>query len=622
LNTVYLVAPELTLRTSPDAQSFFSAVHETLQDFVSVPILRSVSQLLATQPDAGDVIVIFNREDADYLGQLVKFLERANRVGTKILPVAISIATRRPPDAAGASQSFDLTEQLRQRALGLPQAETIAKVFARQVLSILKPTLITEPMHLFLSHRRLDGEDLTAAFTRLRTSTTERTFRDLFDVKVGEDAQDVIEMRLRDSDAVIFLDTPKTGESPWIAKELRVALQFGLPIVWVKVGSDTNRVPLKVLPAGSAHFVLPDIDPRTQEIPRALVEEIVHKAAQIHHRDYVDRLFSEFLRLQDIVAQHGITLTQIDPRKMVYSLSLQRPRDRYRQRPLTHLIQLFGRTPTRQDIVDFSGCAEAGGYQRHPKHGDHYDSAILLASTPPRNAASFDETGVHTDSIGDYVAEIERVMNPQPRRSRRIVLSGAFPDCEPEFQQNMSAAVHAVAEAALRSGIGLSFGAHPTFQFMMFDLAKRLRAEDFRQALRMYVSKHFVKDATVEEFQQNAEVFATDAVVGDNPRAQSLTLMRRAMLSDSEAGVLVVIGGKTARGGHSPGIDEEIAIAKENGLPVFIFGSVGGRSSEITGAMTTAERSALNGQPAKVNDAFATSLDYSRLAQMIIASLR
>jgi hypothetical protein len=141
-------------------------------------------------------------------------------------------------------------------------------------------------------------------------------------------------------------------------------------------------------------------------------------------------------------------------------------------------------------------------------------------------------------------------------------------------------------------------------------------------AMRATLSKHFVKDATVEEFQQNAEVFATDAVVGDNPRAQSLTLMRRAMLSDSEAGVLVVIGGKTARGGHSPGIDEEIAIAKENGLPVFIFGSVGGRSSEITGAMTTAERSALNGQPAKVNDAFATSLDYSRLAQMIIASLR
>ena len=432
----------------------------------------------------------------------------------------------------------------------------------------------------------------------------------------------MIETRLRESDAVIFLDTPKTGESPWIARELRLALQYGLPIVWVKVGPEADRIPLEVLPAGSPHFTLPEIDPLTQEIPGETVEEIVHKAAQIHHRDYVDRLFSEFLRLQDIAAQHGITLKQVDPRRMVYSLSLQRPRDRYKQRPLTHLLQLFGRTPTRQDIADFASCAEAGGYQRHPTHGDHYDSAILLASTPPRAAAAFDDAGVHTDSIGDYVAEIERVMKPRAKSRRRIVLSGAFPDCEPEFQQNMSAAVHAVAEAALRSGVGLSFGAHPTFQFMLFDLAKRLRAEDFRQALRMYVSRHFVKDATVEEFQNNAEVFATDALTGDNPRAASLTLMRREMLSDPEAGVLVVIGGKTSHGGHSPGIDEEIALAREHGLPVFIFGSVGGRSSEIIGEMSSAERSALNGQPADVNDAFVTSLDYSRLAQLILRSLQ
>ena len=73
--------------------------------------------------------------------------------------------------------------------------------------------------------------------------------------------------------------------------------------------------------------------------------------------------------------------------------------------------------------------------------------AALQLSTKP---------GSHTDSIGDYVAEIERVTSFSPRGVKRIVISGAFPDCEPEFQQNLSSAVHAVSEAALRAGVGLS----------------------------------------------------------------------------------------------------------------------------------------------------------------------
>ena len=620
MNTVYLIAPELTLRASPVAFAFFQAVHGTLQEFICVSVLRNVSQLLSTQPDAGDAVVLFNREDADYLERVTQFLQKSAREGAKVLPVAISVQARRPPAAAGVAQSFDLPEQLRQRALGESQVETIAKVFARQVLSTLKPTLVTEPMHLFLSHRRLDGEDLAAGFTRLRTTSTDAAFRDLYDVRMGEDAQEVIDARLSESDAVIFLDTPKTGDSPWIAKELRGALQFGLPIVWVKIGPEEGRVPLKVKPADTPHFTLPDINPLAQQIPIEMVEQIVHEAARIHHRDYVDRLFSEFLRLQDLANAHGILLKQIDPQRMLYCLTLPRTQERYKQRPLKHLLQLFGRTPTKRDIVEFSGCAAAGGYQAHPAHGHPYDSAILLAAIPPKRVPVFDDTGVHTDSIGDYVTEIERVTTRPIAAGKRIVLSGAFADCEPEFQQNMTSAVHAVSEAALRSAVGLSFGAHPTFQFLMFDLAKRIRPDDFRKALRMYVSKFFVTEAAIAELQNNAEVFATDAVGGD--RAQSLTMMRRAMLNDPEVGALIVIGGKTSRGGHSPGIDEEIAIARERKIPVFIVGSVGGRSSQIISGMSQADRVALNGQSEGINDAFANDIDYSRLAEVVVRVVR
>ncbi|HEV2174122.1 MAG TPA: TIR domain-containing protein [Nitrospira sp.] len=620
MNIVYLVSPELTLRTSPQAAAFSEAIDHTLRDFITVSVLHTSSQLLTTDPDVGDAVVVFNREDQDYLERLKQFLARSLRTGAKVFPVAISVAARRPPAEAGTAQSFDLPEQLRQRALAPSQTETIAKVFARQLLSILTPTLVTEPMHLFLSHRRFDGEDLTAAFTRLRSTSTDRSFRDLYDVRMGEDAQEVIESRLGESDAVIFLDTPRAGESPWIAKELRMALEFGIPIVWVRIGPEDGRIPLELKPAAEPHFRLPDTDPRSQEIPIDIVEQIVHEAARIHHRDYVDRLFSEFLRLRDIAAAHHSELKQIDSRRMVYCLVLQRPAGRYKQRPLKHLLQLFGRIPTRQDVMEFAGCAEACGYQAHPSHGFPYDTAILLAATPPKSAALVSDGGVHTDSIHDYVAEIERATSPQQHRSKRIVLSGAFPDCEPEFQQNLTAALHAVAEGALRSGVGLSFGAHPTFQFMLFDLAKRLRPDDYRAVLRMYVSRHFVTDAAVREFEKSAQVVATEDVERD--RAKSLTLMRRAMIQDPDAGALVAIGGKTARGGHVPGIDEEISIARERGLPIFILGSVGGRSSEIIGEMTPRERVALNGQSEAVNEAFAKDIDYSRLAHLILQAVR
>ena len=620
MNTVYLIAPELTLRTSPVASTFLQAVHGTLQEFIPVTILRNVSQLLATQPDAGDAVVLFNREDADYLATVTQFLQKSAREGVKILPVAVSVGARRPPAAASVAQSFDLPEQLRQRALGESQVGTIAKVFARQVLSTLKPTLMTEPMHLFLSHRRLDGEDLAAGFTRLRNTSTDAAFRDLYDVRMGEDAQEVIDARLSESDAIIFLDTPKTGDSPWIEKELRGALQLGLPIVWVRIGPEEGRVPLRLKPADRPHFNLPDINPLGQHIPSDMVEQIVHEAARIHHRDYVDRLFSEFGRLHDIANEFGIMLKQIDPERMLYRLTLPRTQNRYKQRPLTHLLQLFGRTPTKRDIVEFSGCAAAGGYQAHPAHGHPYDSAILLAAVPPRSAPALDDTGVHTDSIGDYVTEIERATTRPTAARKRIVLSGAFADCEPEFQQNMTSAVHAFSEAALRSGVGLSFGAHPTFQFLIFDLARRIRPDDFRRVLRMYVSKFFVTEATVLEFQNNAEVFPTDAVAGD--RARSLTMMRRAMLNDPEVGALVAIGGKTSRGGHSPGVDEEILIARERGIPVFIVGSVGGRSSQLISEILPAERVAMNGQSEEINESFAVDIDYSRLAQVVVSAVR
>ena len=619
MNSVYIVSPLLTIRRSSDGEAFLDRFTKTLLQFCTVSSLHSAAALRLAEPDSADVIVFLNRPDQQYETPFMNFLQKGMRNGARVLPVGMTIADRRPPDIVGDHQSFDVHEKLRQRALESAQTATIAIVFARQVLAILKPTLIAEPMHLFLSHRRLDGEEITAAFDRVLRATAQKSFRDLFDVQVGEDAQNVIEDRLRTSDAVLFLDTPKTGESEWIAKELQLALGLQLPIVWVRIGSPDNRASLRVVPSGAPHFEFPDWVPSGEDVIAKDVEEVIQEAFRIHHRDYVDRLLDEWGRLTDIAHQHKLELKTVDPRRMLFSLTLPRKSDRYRERPLTHLLQLFGRSPSRQDFTEFPACAKDGGYETHPKHGEHYDSAILLAATPSQPLAALDACGLHSDSISDYVAEISRRTVPPKTKSKRLVISGAFADCEPEFQQNMTNAVHAVVETCLRAGRDISFGAHPTFQFMIFDLAKRLRPQDFQAAIRMYVSRYFVTDATIAELQSSVQVIPTDIANGD--RTRSLTLMRRAMLEDPEAGALVVIGGKTARGGHTPGVDEEIQLARSANLPVFVFGSVGGRSSELSAAASPALRAELSRLPDEVNEALANSLDYARLSEAIVASL-
>jgi hypothetical protein len=568
------------------------------------------------QPDNADAVVFFNRPDESYDRSFVRFLEKAKEARAAILPVAATKEQRQPPAVVQDKQSFDVVEQLRQRALDTSQVATAAAVFSRQVLSILKPTFSVEPMHLFLSYRRFDGEEISVRFNNALITSHQQSFRDLFDIRVGEDAQEVIEERIRESDAVIFLDTPKTGESPWITKELETALSLQLPIVWIRIGPEASRVPLKIKPLGEAHFNYPDLDMEAGAIPASAVDKIVQMAFDIHHRDYVDRLVDEIGKLTDLSRQAGFKLDIIDSRRMIYTLTLPRKPGRYRERKLTHVLQFFGRTPTKDDINGFSSCITEVGYEPHPKHGDHYDSAILLAAIPSRTSASCHECGVHTDSIGDYVSEIQRETTPNRATKKRLVISGAFADCEPEFQQNMTNAVHAITETCLRAGAEISFGAHPTFQFMIFDLAKRLRPRDFHSAVRMYISLFFATRAMVEELNNSAEVIPVDAVGED--RARSLTAMRQAMLNDSDACALVVIGGKTSRGGHSPGVDEEIQLARKSRLPVYIIGSVGGRSSELCASMPPAERAAINRLSEADNSELGVSLDYSRLAKLIL----
>lgn len=624
MSIVFLLAPTLTLGYSADAQKFFAACKEQLAAYVPVSEIRNETALRATRPSNCDAVIIFNRADTQYDPLVLGFLTDSLRDKAVVVSVAMTPDCRCPPQPIQKEQSFDVTEQLRRRSLTSTHLETIAAVFSRQLLAKLEPTLTNEPMHLFLSYRRIDGEAIAGWFYDDLLVRAQTVFRDLISVRIGQDAQQVVEENLSQCDAVVFLDTPKAGTSPWIEKELQIALSWNLPIVWIRIGPEESRFDLPLEPAARPHFVFSDLKCSRDRIPVAAIDQIVHKAFEICRETFASRVFDQIRYLRRLTDMHGAAFTELDKSRLLYAITLPRKEFRYPQRPLTHVLQFFARWPTENDRGQLIPCMEQHGYEPHPKHGPYYDTALLLAPVPTRPDTS-NPTSLRlcVESSDDYVHAIESyfVSKKTPPTSKGLIISGAFPDCEPDYQQYLTDAVHAFTRGGLDRRRTIIFGAHPTFQHLIFDMAKRRRPDDFKTVLHMYVSRFFATDAALEEYAKYASIFPIDAVAGH--RAESLTAMRRAMISDPQAAALVALGGKTKAGGHAPGVDEEVALAHEAGLPVFVVGSVGGRSGQLAYEWTVdkVKKGALNSLSAEQNKQLLTSIDYLSLAALVLDSV-
>jgi hypothetical protein len=619
--TVYIVHPDMT-GAGPPALDFYSACRDELEQHLEVSNVRSGVVARAAEFSPGDALLFFNRPDQNYDPALLALFGAAAEAKVEVFPVALTPESRVPPAALSDKQSFDVTEQLRQRNLTDSNTGTVAVVLARAVVSRLQPTLSSERMRLFISHRRLDGEELAAAFYNQLVVRAQECFRDLIDVRVGEEAQRVIEANLSQSDTVVFLDTPKAGESEWVARELEMALALNLPIVWVRLGPEEGRAPLRVRPAARPHFDFAGAAPSAEGLRPELADEVIHTAFRVS-REAATRVFDQLRRLKSLAAEGKIQLTEEDRSRLLYTVRIPRKGLRYPERPLTHLIQFYGRWPKDDDESGFLPFVGQLGFPPHPRHGPPYDTALLVAPIPGQAIEGSQQRPFYADSMDEYVSTVEKCVAaataPPPKRG--LIISGAFPDAEPEFQQNLTAAVHAFVRATLdRQGIVI-FGAHPTFTPLVFDMARRRRPRDFKSAVRVYVSRHFVDDAALSVYERNATVFATEEVGGR--RDASLSRMRREMIADGQAAGLVAIGGKTKAGGHAPGVDEEIALAREAGLPVFLVGSAGGRASELGAEMSAAGwADTPNGLTAEQNQELFVSPDYGTLANMVLEELK
>jgi hypothetical protein len=218
------------------------------------------------------------------------------------------------------------------------------------------------------------------------------------------------------------------------------------------------------------------------------------------------------------------------------------------------------------------------------------------------------------------VSALERhVVKTTSSQKKGLIISGAFPEnCEPQHQQDLIDAVHAFSRAVFDRGGIVIFGAHPLFVPLIFDMAKRRRPRDSRQAIHLYFSTHF--RAVPKEYEANATAFPTPSI--ENDRNKSLRMMRQTMINDSQAAGLVAIGGKHPRAGWSVGVDEEIELAAKASLPAFLIGSVQGRSSHLAADLCSRSwREKPNNLSIEQNEQLRISIDYGSLADMVLNSL-
>jgi hypothetical protein len=441
-------------------------------------------------------------------------------------------------------------------------------------------------------------EGSSRAYSGKLQTLRQNSFRDLADIQVGESAQQLIESRLRESDAVLFLDTPLAHTSEWVERELRIALRSGIPVVWIKAGNHKlpNGFPH---PTAEPHFTF-DGPPVSDEA----AEQAVSMAADLVRESAVQILEAD-TRLKMI---GDLDVEVKDPDKLINLVRIRCGRNmRYPLQCTTHLVQFFGTHPRAEDIQALANFP-----------GEYTARMLLVRGPVPAIPKSGD--ALIAARAEDYVDCLEDYVSPQqePHQRRGVIVSGAFPDnCTPKDQQDIVDAVRAFTQRILDRGGTIVFGAHPTFVPLVLEQARQTRAEDLGNAVRLYYSEEFVTDPA--RYQHHGTVIPVPKL-GD--RNASLTLMREKMIGDETAVGLVAIGGRLPRPGIIPGVDEEIALARKRGLPVLVVGAVQGRSAEIAAEFSSHDwKDAPNQFTREENEQLRTSVDFAGLATAFLRRL-
>ena len=558
------------MKTIDKANVFFESCQEILDTYIAnkfyITSAFQVDQLLADNADMDDIFVFFNAEDGKYEDKFLRLLKKYNDVQSRIWAIAMekNPECRRPPEPVSDKQSFDVSCRNENRNPMKNNMKAIAQIFARKIIAQILSPLYRDEVLYFISHRRIDGEHIAAKLAdELRHLTRERNvYRDVVNVEVGDDAQKDIDKNLAMSDVLIFLQTEEAQNSSYIMKELCYALIYDIPILWIQI-DDASYSNMEIHPGEHPmlHYRSDEFD--CQERLTEIVEEIEEKCFQLIMNSS-NQVYSHIEYLRDLNDANKIKLTGDKNATLAYEIEYrEKTKDIYDSGIKKHYIQCFGRNPKKQDIEKFIEKVKKG------KTYDNNDKLFLLSNHGQREKLMGD-TKVTEENFDDYIMNLENVAGvKRQKRNKRIILSGAFPDYDEIYKNSLLEAVSIYSREIIKNGYVLVFGAHPTFQKLIFDIGK-LYASDMKYSIEMHMDKAYLDEYDLEELEEKCTLVLSDG----------LQEMRENMICKKKSELLICLGGKIKDDKSQQGVDIEVELAKSVNVPVALVGTVGGRSSE------------------------------------------
>lgn len=213
----------------------------------------------------------------------------------------------------------------------------------------------------------------------------------------------------------------------------------------------------------------------------------------------------------------------------------------------------------------------------------------------------------------------------------RVLLSGSIPDrqdwTEPGLDRAILEFARDLTALVLKHGGRMVHGCHPSLTPVLLAQARRfLRPEAASERLTLVMSQLWARSAPPEQLAelQRHSLFVVTPSVGDGDardamtRNLSLTVLRKALVDHAD--VVVAVGGRMHRGRFTDGIEEELDLARAQGLPCFLIGALGGKTEELA-STRLADLSRGNGLTNVEREQFAATQDVAGLAGQLVRHL-
>lgn len=591
---VVFFSPSITKMDKNDKAMLFykeclSILGGYIFDIIDISNENKLNSLIAQVPNTNDIIIFFNSYAENYQNIFLNLLEQYANANCRIWPIAMEKKPeiRKPPKEVSKYQSFDYAAICENRSPLMNNYRAIAQLLSRKIIAQSLSPLYQDEVLYFISHKRSDGEELAAKLSdQLRLMRSGRkTFRDVVDVEVGDDAQEEIDKNLAVSDVVIFLQTEEAKESAYIIKELSYAIVNDIPVLWIQI-DNASYDGLAFRPGEGPVLKYERKEFENAERLIEITDEIDEKCFELIMNSS-NQAYSYINYLNNI---KEIKLTGDQNSVMAYTVEYhEETKDRHRSGDRIDYIQCFGRNPKKKDIDAL--------YERLLGKASkvNEDREVFLLSNHGKYDMNLTQDKIMEENYEDYIINLEKILGKhRGKKNKRIILSGAFPDGDKIYQVSLTEAVLIYAREIIKNGYTLVFGAHPTFQNLIFEIGK-LYADEIKDAIEMHMSREYEKDNDMERISSLCTL-----VLSDN-----LEQMRDRMICENKAEVLICLGGKIKEDKSLQGVDQEIELAKKAGIPVALVGTVGGRSSEYAYEMLLSKRwDELNPWGTELNEEF------------------